>query len=147
MGEVLNSNIDKEMKKKVKIPKNFKKKIEDFAPEGVPLKGKEGEYDDVRLIIYSQVKKTGIKKKPDMTEIGLSGDLSEKIEFVKANMAKEISIKDVFSDGIGFKTVWPEFHTRYNPKPFLIVRKKVPFSIIHFRSPFIKLTFVSSSRY
>jgi len=91
IGEVLNNNIDKEMKKKVKVPKEVKKKIEDY---------KEGDYDNIRLIIYSQVKKTGIKKKPDMTEIGVSGSLSEKLEFVKNNMAKEISIKDVFNDGV-----------------------------------------------
>ena len=30
VGEVLNSNIDKEMKKKIKIPKEFKKKIQEF---------------------------------------------------------------------------------------------------------------------
>jgi large subunit ribosomal protein L3 len=91
IGEVLNSNIDKEMKKKVKVPKEVKKKIEDY---------KEGEYDDVRLIIYSQVKKTNIKRKPDMTEVGISGNLNEKLEFIKNNMAKEISIKDVFSEGV-----------------------------------------------
>ncbi|MBR9705509.1 50S ribosomal protein L3 [Candidatus Pacearchaeota archaeon] len=91
IGEVLSSNIDKEMKKKVKLPKEVKKKIEDF---------KEEDYDNIRLIVYSQVKKTNIKKKPDIAEIGLAGTLSEKLEYVKQNMTKEISLKDVFTDGI-----------------------------------------------
>jgi len=93
VGDVLNSEIDKEMKKKVKLPKEagLKKKIEDF---------KEGDYDDIRVIVYSQVKKTGIKKKPDVTELGLSGNVAQKLEFVKANMGKEISIKDVFTEGV-----------------------------------------------
>ena len=91
IGDVLNSNIDKEMKKKVKLPKEAKKKIEDY---------KEGDYDNIRVIVYSQVKKTGIKKKPDVCELGLSGTISEKLEFVKANMGKEISIKDVFNEGV-----------------------------------------------
>ena len=91
VGDVLNSNLDKELKKKVKLPKEVKKKIEDF---------KEGDFDDLRVIVYSQVKKTGIKKKPDIAEIGLSGSLNEKLEFVKSNLTKEISIKDVFSDGV-----------------------------------------------
>ncbi len=90
-GDVLNSEIDKEMKKKLKLPKKIKKKIEDF---------KESDYDDVRVIVYSQVKKTGIKKKPDIIEIGLSGSLSEKLEFIKANLEKEVSVKDVFTEGV-----------------------------------------------
>ncbi len=90
IGEVINQNLDKELKKKVKLPKIVKKKIEDF---------KEGDYEDIRLIIYSQVKKTGIKKKPDMAEIGISGNLNEKLEFVKTNLSKELRIKDIFPEG------------------------------------------------
>jgi len=36
-------------------------------------------------------KKTGVKKAPDIEEIGLSGDLDKKINFVKDNFSKEIS--------------------------------------------------------
>jgi len=91
IGDVLNSNLDKELKKKIRLPKEVKKKIEDF---------KEGDYDDVRVIVYSQVKKTGIKKKPDISEIGVAGKLNEKLEFIKANLAKEISIKEIFKEGV-----------------------------------------------
>ena len=91
IGDVLNSDIDKELKKKVKLPKVVKKKIEDF---------KEEDFDDLRVIVYSQVKKTGIKKKPDIAEIGLSGKKSEKLQFIKDNLTKEISIKDVFTGGV-----------------------------------------------
>ena len=90
IGDVLNSNIDKELKKKIKIPKKMKKKVEDY---------KEGDYDDLKIIVYSQVKKTNIKKKPDITEISISGNLNEKLEFVKNNLSKEISIRDVFKEG------------------------------------------------
>lgn len=91
VGEVLNSNLDKELKRKIKLPKNIKKKIEDFKQE---------EFDDLRVLIYSSVKRTGIKKKPDMSEIGLSGSLNEKLEFVKNNIGKEISVKDIFKDEV-----------------------------------------------
>ena len=90
IGDVLNNNLDKELKKKIKLPKEVKKKIEDF----------EGKYDDLRIIAYSQVKKTGIKKKPDIAEIGLSGSIEDKLNFVKENLAKEISIKDFMNEGI-----------------------------------------------
>jgi large subunit ribosomal protein L3 len=91
VGDILCSNLDREVKKKVKLPKEVKKKIEDF---------KEGDYDDIRVIVYSQVKKTGIKKKPDVCEIGLSGELDEKLSFVKENMNKELSAKDFLNESV-----------------------------------------------
>jgi len=87
--EILAENFDKELKKKVKIPKT-KKRIE---LESVK------DFDDIQLIIYSQVKKTGIKKTPDLSEVGLSGGIEEKIKFVKENLNKEISVLDVFENG------------------------------------------------
>lgn len=91
VGEVLNENIDKELKKKIKLPKKKNKKIDSF---------KEEDFDDIRVIVYSQVKKTGIKKKPNISEIGLSGSVSEKLNFVKNNLSKEISIRDVLNEGV-----------------------------------------------
>src|SRR3989344_5088996 len=88
--EILNDNLDKELKKKIKLPKQKKMgKLEDIK-----------DYEDIRIIVYSQVKKTGIKKNPDIIEIGLSGSKEEKLQFVKDNLNKEISIKDVFKTGI-----------------------------------------------
>lgn len=100
MGEVLNSNLDKEVKKKIKLPKDKasssskddekpQKKMEDFK-----------DYDDIKVIVYSQVKKTFIKKKPDFSEIGISGNLDEKLEFVKNNIDKEISVKDFMNENV-----------------------------------------------
>ena len=89
--EVLNSNLDKELKSKVKLPKKTTKKLEDV---------KEGSYDDIRVILYSQAKKTGIKKTPDMIEVGLAGELAQKLDYVKNNFPKEISIKDSIKEGV-----------------------------------------------
>ncbi|MAG79147.1 50S ribosomal protein L3 [Candidatus Pacearchaeota archaeon] len=87
--DILTENLDKELKKKIKVSKKQNKKIEDIKEE----------YDDVRVIVYSQVKKTGIKKTPDLSEIGLIGNLEEKIKFIKENLNKEISALDVFQKG------------------------------------------------
>jgi len=89
--EVLNNTLDKELKRKLKLPKQIdtKKKLEELQKKEV--------YDDVRVIIYSQVKKTGVKKTPDISEVGISGKLDDKINFIKENLGKEILIKDVFS--------------------------------------------------
>ena len=86
IDEVLTGNLDKELKRKVNLPKKNGKKIDEIKKE----------YDDVRVICYSQVKETGIKKTPDLNEIGLAGNVEEKINFIKENLGKEISILDIF---------------------------------------------------
>jgi large subunit ribosomal protein L3 len=83
--EILAENLEKELKKKVKLPKVKKK--EDLDSDG---------QDDVRVICYSQVKKTRIKKKTDLSEIVLVGSVEDKINFIKENLNKEISVLDVF---------------------------------------------------
>ncbi len=89
--DILNTNLEKELKKKLKLPKNASGKLDDIKPE---------EYDDVSIIVYTQIKKTGLKKKPDLSEIGLTGkDVEEKLNWVKENLGKEISIFDVFEEG------------------------------------------------
>ena len=88
-NEILAENLDKELKRKIKLPK-VKRKIEDIKLE---------DYDDIRIIVYSQVKKTNIKKTPDVAEIGLSGNKDEKFNFAKENLNREISVADVFMKG------------------------------------------------
>lgn len=85
IGEVLAPNLDKELKRRVKIPKKYEKNIEDIK-----------DYEDVRVICYSLVKKTGLKKKPDLVELGLNGNIEEKINFIKEKLGKEISVSEIF---------------------------------------------------
>jgi large subunit ribosomal protein L3 len=88
--DVLAEHIDKELKRRVKLPKQGKNASEEL---------KAGEYEDVSILAYSQVKKTNVKKTPDLTEIGLTGTIEDKINFIKAHLNKEISIGEVFSQG------------------------------------------------
>jgi len=89
--EILNENLDKELKRVLRLSKNKKPvKIEDVKIE---------DYEDLKLIVYSVVKKTGIKKKPDLSEIGLNGTIQEKFEFAKQALKKEISVEEVFNKG------------------------------------------------
>lgn len=88
MSEVLNENLDKELKRKIKMPKAKNKKIEEMK-----------DYDDIRIIAYSQVKKIGLKKTPDLSEIAISGNLDEKINFIKTHLNKEFSVSEVFEKG------------------------------------------------
>jgi large subunit ribosomal protein L3 len=50
------------------------------------------EYDDIRVVVYSLVKTTTVKKTPDMIELAL--DMPNKLEWIKTMVNKEISIKD-----------------------------------------------------
>lgn len=80
---------DKELKK---ILKNSKKSssVEDLD--------KVADYDDVSVVVYTEVKKTGIKKKPDMCEIGLGGAKEVKLSWIKERLNKPISIAEVFGE-------------------------------------------------
>lgn len=88
VGDVIVSN-DKELKHVVKVPKQIGK-VENF----------KGEFDDVRVLVYSEVKKTNIKKTPDMIELAISGTKEQKITFINDKIGKSISISEVFSEGL-----------------------------------------------
>ena len=75
---------DKELKKKLKLPKTVQK-VEEID--------KVEDYDDVRVVCYSLPKQTGVKKTPDIIELGISAE--NKIEFVKSLLGKEISLDEV----------------------------------------------------
>lgn len=85
--EVVVSN-DKELKSIVKVPKQVGKleEVKDF--------------DDVRVIVYSEVNKTGIKKTPDMIELAIGGTKEQKLAFVKERAGKSILVSEVFTKGL-----------------------------------------------
>ena len=89
--DILAENLDKELKKKLKFPKG--KSLHNLSSINL------GDYDNISVICYSQVKKTGMKKTPDLSELGISGTMDEKLSFVKENLNKEISVSDVFDKG------------------------------------------------
>lgn len=91
--EILYENLEKEIKRKIKVSK--KKTNAASAIERL----KQEEFDGVKIIYYSNVKKTGLKKTPDIVEIGLEGSMEDKIKFIKENLGKEISVLDVFEKG------------------------------------------------
>jgi large subunit ribosomal protein L3 len=80
---------DKVLKRKIKLPKEIKKL------------GEEKDFEDVRVIAYSNVAATSInKKKPDMIEIALSGSNEEKLNFIKEKVGKDIFVSEVFGEGL-----------------------------------------------
>jgi large subunit ribosomal protein L3 len=89
--EIILQKPEKELKRKIRLPK----KTNDFNLDNL----KPQDYDDVRVLCYSLVKKTNIKKTPDVKEIALTGNFEQKINFIKNKLDKEITIFDVFEKG------------------------------------------------
>ena len=61
---------------------------------------KVGEFDDLKIIISTQPKKTSIgNKKPEIFEITLGGNKEQKLAYAKEHMGKEVKLADVFKEG------------------------------------------------
>ncbi len=88
LKDIVVSN-EKELKRVIKVSKNVK-----------TLENLGTDFDDVRVIVYSDVKTTAIKKTPDMIELAISGKKEDKIKYVTEKVGKEISITEVFPKGI-----------------------------------------------
>ncbi len=92
--EILADKIDKNVRKKLKLPKNTKKDVKKYLSEI-----KKEDYDDIRVIIYNNVKKTKLKKKPDLIEISVGGEnIEEKLNIVKEKLDKEITFSEIFNN-------------------------------------------------
>jgi len=84
-GKVLKETLvsqDKELKSLLKLPKTLQT-LDSQIPQ---------DYDDIRLIVYSLAKQTGIKKTPDLIELAISAE--NKLEYSKSLINKEITLKD-----------------------------------------------------
>ncbi|MCX6707830.1 MAG: 50S ribosomal protein L3 [Candidatus Woesearchaeota archaeon] len=58
------------------------------------------EYADIKAVICTQPKLTGIgKKMPEVFEMGLGGNNNDKIAYIKNNIGKEIKVTDILKEG------------------------------------------------
>lgn len=88
---------DEEVKRKLVLSKKSNESEKVFAELGSKL----SEYNEMTVIVNTMPSKTGIgKKKPEVFEIAIGGTIEQKYDYVKSNIGKEISIKDVFSEGL-----------------------------------------------
>ena len=88
VSEVFADKVDKELGRKIIIPKKVEKKIEDIK-----------DFDSIRLLVYTQPKLAGIKKKPEIFEIALGGNKEEQLKYAQEKLGKEINIDGVFTAG------------------------------------------------
>jgi len=88
---LVSTKLDKNVSRIVPMPKKAKKKFADYKPE---------DYDDIRLVVYTQPRLTYIgKKKPEIFEIRLGGSVADKFNFAKEHFEKEITLKEVLKAG------------------------------------------------
>jgi large subunit ribosomal protein L3 len=86
---VLSDSMDKELGRKISLPKNVKKKVEDVK-----------DFDEIRLLVYTQPKLIKVLgKKPKIGEVALGGKKEEQLKFAQEKLGKEISVEEVFKEG------------------------------------------------
>jgi large subunit ribosomal protein L3 len=89
VADVISSKVEKELSRKIPVSKKQTKKIEDIK-----------DFDDIKLIVYTQPKLTSVgKKKPEIFEIAIGGSKDDKLNFAKEKINQEIRLGDVFHDG------------------------------------------------
>ncbi|MCP3682967.1 MAG: 50S ribosomal protein L3 [bacterium] len=85
---------DKDLGRKIKLSKK------DSSAKLAEAEKKIDEFADVRIAAYTQPKLTCIgKKKPEIFELAIGGDIKQKLEYAKNILGKEIKIDDVFKEG------------------------------------------------
>lgn len=85
-------NLDKELERKLEVKPGAGDKDEAFD--------NKDKIEEIRLLVHTQPKETGLKKKPEVLEIPLQGPGTEKIlEKADELLGKEINAKEIFKEG------------------------------------------------
>jgi len=95
LTEIYSKDLPKELERKVKIKSNYsEQRIEE-------IKKLAEKISNVRLIIATEPKKTGLgKKKPEVFEIEVGGkNVKEKVEYALSLLGKELSPNEAFKEG------------------------------------------------
>lgn len=91
VSKQINFKVEKELQRKTNLPKKSNSdELSNIKPE---------DFDDVTVQIYTLPKLIDLKKTPEIFEVPIGGSVEEKLNFIKENKEKQISIKDVFKEG------------------------------------------------
>jgi large subunit ribosomal protein L3 len=94
-GEIWASKLDKELARRLPVPKEYDEKAALAKIEKV-------EYDEIRAMLYTQpVLVSGLpKKKPELMEIRIGGGvLKDRLEYGKSVLGKAVTVKDFIKEG------------------------------------------------
>lgn len=115
--------VNDKIKRKIKNLNPNEKKVED-------LESIINNVDRIKLIVHTQPWLAGIgKKKPEVFEIPIGGDVKNQWEYAKNIIGKEININDIFSEGEyidvisvtkgkGFEGSVKRFGIKIYPRPY-----------------------------
>jgi large subunit ribosomal protein L3 len=95
VGEVWAKSVDKELARRLPIPKNYDDKAGWAEAEKL-------EYDDIRALVYTQpVLVSGLpKKRPELMEIRIGGGkLEDRLNYAKGILGKAVTINDFTKEG------------------------------------------------
>lgn len=88
-SEIFSDSADKELARKLIAAKKKSAK----KAEGI-------DYDEIRLLAYTQPRLTGIgKKKPEVFEIAVGGTKEQQLGYAMERLGKEIHVDEVFREG------------------------------------------------
>ncbi len=88
--EEVAANLDKGLKRKVRVPKKKSNSSIDNIKE----------FDEIKILVHTQPRLIGIgKKRPEIFEMKIGGSKEEQINFAKNNLGKEINVSTVFNEG------------------------------------------------
>lgn len=95
VGEVWSKSLDKELARRLPVPKEYDEKAAWDAVGKI-------QYDDIRALVYTQpILVSGLpKKKPELMEIRIGGaKLDERLTYAKKILGKAVTIKDYTKEG------------------------------------------------
>jgi len=95
VGEVWSKTLDKELSRKLPVPKEYDEKTGWADAEKL-------EYDDIRALVYTQpVLVSGLpKKRPELIEIRVGGGkMDDRLAYAKGVLGKTVTIKDFTKEG------------------------------------------------
>lgn len=89
VSEVMADNFDKELKRKIILPKKKDTKKE------IP-----NDYDYIRLVVHTSPGRTGLgKKMPEIFEAAIGGNKEDQMKYAQEKLGKEINVSEVFKEG------------------------------------------------
>lgn len=100
--EVLTDKFDKNLKRKINtIGKKSKKKGKGSEEKNKKtidsLTSDSDSFDEIRLLVHTQPALTGIgKKKPEVTEVSISGSKEKQVEYAKSKLGQDLKVSEIF---------------------------------------------------
>ena len=97
----LNSeNYEKELNRKLTLKKGAKEKKDKYSKDDLLRMAGEGKIGRVSVLVHTNPKLTGIgKKKPEIMEIIVGGDLKDAVNKAYELLGKQVTVNDVFKEG------------------------------------------------